>query len=974
MDTLEFLRQILPDSGQYVVAYTEPVVGADGKEGKKFCHLSFSSLEETAEKILELDKNEKCTVYHACASYQDFGKRVSRTADKTLEVKSFWLDLDCGKDKADSGKGYASQAEAFAALRAFVNESGFPSPLIVDSGYGLHCYWVLDKAIPVAEWKQTALKLKEVFKKQSIITDPSRTSDLASILRPVGSHNKKYGNSKLVSAKNGAKPVSYEVFKQRVCALLGDSDVLAELPSYLTKTAAEENSSLIHVASNYEYNADKVADRCAVMKHFRSTQGDLSYDAWRGAIGVLTFCKNGRELAHKWSEKRAQTGHENTDTDVRFDTWGSKPTSCAFFKEHCPELCKGCQNKFATPLHLGREVDTKEEPPVEVPEEQRPALPLSEEVHPEGYFWDTGLGAMAFKAYDKDGNEIIRSFTNYRFYLSGRVRDTSGEHFCIGVLYDPYGGRREFVVSAKAISAGGTALLSELGRAEISPSNTPNSEKLMVGYLRDSMNRLRYKVDVTRSFTSFGWQDDKESFLLGGKLYKKGVVDDKVRLRGYAGNKADIFKNTNGSIEEYSKALNEVYARPGMESMQYAMGSLWGAPLCGLVKDALYKGIPCALTGVTSGRGKTTAFTAALYAFGDAEKMTIKGEQGATPNARTAFLGAMQSLPVLIDEITNIKASELSNLAYVVSNGGEKDRLRMDRAGETGTAFVNTSTWCTQVGLTGNTCLIDRLSENGTSDAETMRIFEIRSDVYPVPSLDPMTVIEALSKMQANAGAVGPKYISYIMDNRMRVEALMAETMQQVVDSQYLAVEPKYRFYRWHMVTSITAIKIMNEIGVTHFDVDRVIEFAKEAVQFLCMSSQERNGQPADEILFEFMQDNSESILTTRRLDDIPADEIDRIPNRRYIARLIRGDRNVRDENQGLFIISRRDLSKWCLNNRYDRKKLEDDLEAMGLLWRRDVKSTITRGVAKLPSPQIRCDWVNLGKTLLKKLKEEDVV
>lgn len=110
--------------------------------------------------------------------------------------------------------------------------------------------------------------------------------------------------------------------------------------------------------------------------------------------------------------------------------------------------------------------------------------------------------------------------------------------------------------------------------------------------------------------------------------------------------------------------------------MQYAIASLWGAPLAGLVEDALYKGIPCALTGVTSGRGKTSAFTAGLYAFGNAEKMTIKGEQGATPNARTAFLGVMQSLPILIDEITNIKSGELSNLAYVVSNGGDRNRLR----------------------------------------------------------------------------------------------------------------------------------------------------------------------------------------------------------------------------------------------------------------------------------------------------------
>ena len=972
MNTLEFLRQILPDSGRYVIAYSEPVINAEGKEERRFRHISFSSLESTAEKISELDKKENVTVFHACASYQDFGRnRLSRTADKVLEVKSFWLDLDCGEEKAAQGKGYASQQEALKAVSSFIKENGFPRPLVIDSGYGLHCYWILDKAIPAAEWKQTALKLKEVFKQNKIITDPSRTSDLASILRPVGSHNKKYGASKIVESKNSPCPVEYEVLRQKIFSLAGE-DPLAQRPAFLGESAADENSNLARIASNYEYNAEKIAQKCAVMRYFRDTQGDLNYEAWRGAIGILKFCKNGRELAFKWSEKREETGHTNTDVATRFDTWGAKPTVCTFFKENCPHLCEGCQNKTVTPLTLGREVDVKEEPPKEIPEEQRPVLPLSEEVHPDGYFWDTGLEAMAVRSVDAEGKETIKAFTNYRFYLNGRIRDTSGEHYCTGVLYDPFGGKRDFLVSAKAISTGGATLLGELGKAEISPSNTPSSEKLMVGYLRDSMNKLRHKVDVTRSFTCYGWQDDKEAFLLGDKLYKKGIVDDKVRLRGYAENKFEIFKTADSAdIQEYSEALNSVYARDGFESMQYAMGSLWGAPLCALVNDALYKGIPCALTGVTSGRGKTTAFTAALYAFGNAEKMTIKGEQGATPNARTAFLGAMQSLPILIDEITNIRAGELSNLAYVVSNGGEKDRLRMDRAGDNGTAFANTASWCTQVGLTGNSCLIDRLSENGTSDAEAMRIFEIRTDNYPVPALDPMEVIGALSRMQANAGAVGPKYIQYIMDNRVHVEALMAETMRQVMDDKYLAVEPKYRFYRWHMVTSITAIKIMNTIGVTRFDVDKVIEFAKEAVMALCNASQERNEMTADEILFAFMHDKSEEILTTRRMDDIPADELDRIPNRRYIGRLIRGDKNIHDNKVGLFIVSRKELSSWCLDNRVDKKKLEDDLEAMGILWKRNERFVLTRGVPKLPSAQVRCNWIIVDK-LLKKFEEDD--
>lgn len=281
-----------------------------------------------------------------------------------------------------------------------------------------------------------------------------------------------------------------------------------------------------------------------------------------------------------------------------------------------------------------------------------------------------------------------------------------------------------------------------------------------------------------------------------------------------------------------------------------------------------------------------------------------------------------------------------------------------------GVGFADTATWCTQVGLTGNSCLIDRLSQNGTSDAEAMRIFEIRVDNYGIPTLDPLEVTAALSKMEANSGVVGPLYISYIMDNLTHVRQMMADTLKEVMDNNFLAVEPKYRFYRWHMVTTITAAKIMRDLGVCKFDIKGLIEFAKEAVISLCVASKETNEMTADEILFSFIQDNSEQILATRRYEEVPPDDADRVPLKKYIARMIVGDKSIQDVNIGLFIVDRKVLNQWCLANRHDLKKLEADLFRMGLLWKKNEKATITRGIPKLAKTQIRCDWFTLKRLL----------
>ena len=70
------------------------------------------------------------------------GKLIARTSSNWLAAKAFWSDIDCGHTKALEGKGYATQKEGAKALLGWCKSKGLPFPMLVNSGRGIHAYWL----------------------------------------------------------------------------------------------------------------------------------------------------------------------------------------------------------------------------------------------------------------------------------------------------------------------------------------------------------------------------------------------------------------------------------------------------------------------------------------------------------------------------------------------------------------------------------------------------------------------------------------------------------------------------------------------------------------------------------------------------------------------------------------------------------------------------------------------------------------
>ena len=120
-------------------------------------------------------------VYFACA---EFKTANSRMADNALGAWGYWFDIDCGVEKAKKGAGYTTKKEAVTELIKFLEQTKLPKPdFIVDSGNGLHVYFCSNEFITTKEWKIGADKLKKLTKHYGLLADPTRTADIASVLR-----------------------------------------------------------------------------------------------------------------------------------------------------------------------------------------------------------------------------------------------------------------------------------------------------------------------------------------------------------------------------------------------------------------------------------------------------------------------------------------------------------------------------------------------------------------------------------------------------------------------------------------------------------------------------------------------------------------------------------------------------------------------------------------------------------------------
>jgi len=201
----DLLDAVLPAEGRYCV------FGLGKFPDQRFCDTR-AEVEAIAQEFVA----NKVNAFYGCAKY---GNENNRTHSNAKYFRALWIDIDCGETKAAEGKGYATQAEGVQAFKKFYKSVNLPTPIVVNSGYGIHAYWLLEETIERREWEPLAERLEELCKENELIVYPA-VFEASRVLRIPGTFNFKGSTPAEVKVINeSSERISYAEmkFKEKFC-------------------------------------------------------------------------------------------------------------------------------------------------------------------------------------------------------------------------------------------------------------------------------------------------------------------------------------------------------------------------------------------------------------------------------------------------------------------------------------------------------------------------------------------------------------------------------------------------------------------------------------------------------------------------------------------------------------------------------------------------------------------------------------
>jgi hypothetical protein len=342
---LDFLTAVLPTQGEYRMTVIRPGHGATNLPALTLTDLASAIGTGIAMQDSRTGSGSDVPqIYHACASYApDRGDR--RKAIDAAFVRSLWVDIDCGKSSdPEFLRSYPSQRDAVSALSGVCTEHFLPPTAVVNSGTGVHAYWRLDRDLTAAEWVPMAAKFKALLALHGIKADPSRTADIASVLRPPGT-----------VYKAGPSRVGI-VYIDEIEHPVGDVEALLEhidaTATHVTPEVLAERKAL-HKEYDFQYLVTKAlaGEGCNQMRRIVEQGGNVTEPLWRAGLSIVAHSNATPEKQIRFI-RLVSAEHPQYDEDeaLRKMRGIQAPYNCRAFADINPEGCAGCPYDRSTSI------------------------------------------------------------------------------------------------------------------------------------------------------------------------------------------------------------------------------------------------------------------------------------------------------------------------------------------------------------------------------------------------------------------------------------------------------------------------------------------------------------------------------------------------------------------------------------------------------------------------------------------------
>lgn len=836
MDTGAFLARVVAPGNYLAVGWeSKPNPPKYPKGG--FTNRFFPASErDAAVGLLHWCRWKGLDAYHAMASYvlatpsqDEQGRTVykgRRTQDNAQRLKALWVDLDVTRpgDGKAPGVTFANQAAALSWIGGFVKAVGLPRPnMVVNSGYGVHGYWLLEDALTTAEWQPQADAFKRCLLANGYVGDASVVADAARVLRPPGTSNMKsgtaapvtvfpalvapdYPNAQVLAAlqpylvaqaqgqaqtQSAQSAQSGQGVAQGMTAALGGGSVSSIFAAHAQPKMGQAAQANIPTASRPRKIA-LIATECAQVGASLANNGATDpYPLWfTGNLTLAEFCVDGAQYVHAFglgSPKYTQAGTDAAVALIAAERVkkGFGPPSCAHYNGARQGVCGSCPhfNQIKSPWNLGLDHG-------DLPDHYR-----------------RGIGGVEYSTETKDG-------TDWNLLLAGDVHSATLDElrsgYALSFTHERAGKTFPIYATSPELTPESAAIYKLFQDQHI--MLTPSIELKWRGFLVAWIDKLRAaRLERVEQAKPFGWAEDRDGkhmgFAVAGTLYlpdggsEPTANADPVLCDAY---------RPRGNYAAWQDAAK--FVTKGRPDLQALVACAFAAPLMGFTD---HRGVIVSAWSSQSGVGKSSAMLVGQAVWCATRLMTALND---TNNATLERIGDLRTMPTYWDEmqVSGANIDRMVDMAFQLSQGKGKARLKSD------TSYREVAEWETVLIAAANKPFMDAVvSETEGSEAGALRVFEFNISIPAGP--DDLVAARTIGQARKNYGWAGIEYARWLAANKDRADQIVATYKAMV--SRDLGADQSERLYVAGMATMLAGARLATHAKILAFDVDGLRQF-----------------------------------------------------------------------------------------------------------------------------------------------------
>jgi hypothetical protein len=792
--------------------------------------------------------------------------------------------------------------------------------------------------------------LKELTVQHGLINDTNLVANAACVLRVVGTHNwKDPANPREVKVLHLGTPTPNEQF----FSLLGLRNVQGggfNLSGNPSQPAFGPSNIDRH--ENEPISPQALLDNCQTLRYiadpFNQIGGKIAIPepAWWMAVtfSASMTVDDGKMFAHAISCH--DTRYNEADLDERITRLRERrigPPPCAklqgsFEHHYNSDCCKGCPSlgKVKSPAVLAHRALPA--PPIMLTPatEDAPALFVPDPPWP--YRRSQKGIVMEFSNKDQVKEELIISpYDMYPVRMCFDTKTGIGESTMWKVKL-PNEGWTDMAIPYAQRNYLGVALKQR--GVHIDESEFPQFTKFMTAYTRHLQNTSPRE----RSFSRLGFFPPKgtrpRSFVLGDRAYMADGAIETHSMPNALIAATDDGITSLGDYDEWRRLIG-IYCNPRMEPYRVYLYTSFASTLYHMTT---FTATAVCAVGET-GRGKSTLLDACASVWGDPSVLRSHGgPSGFTLAGAEAKAHGLFHLPMLLDDVTEQEAREIS--AFIFNYSGGRGKIRSQSGGG---VRPDTPRWENILLLTGNEDEYARMSGTRVDSRQhTMRLIQIEFNDITMSKADGDLLRAGLL---FNFGWAGHIFGEYVVRNydavKRRVEQCIRET-----DTKINAKSEERYWTAWKACSQVAAEICIDLNILPGFPVSADALWMEDQIVHMRTTSTAHTRSP-NEALSEFLDAFVPNTLTI----STQAGNIDNV------RREPRGELLIRHEiDTGMLFVSTQAFQEYCLKKHVNLNAVFTTLARSGAIVERSTRRMLGADTQFDKGNRVRCFIIDTNK------------